>query len=601
MKSTTTHVVLWLAATFIAILMALLMKSAAFVDGDYIPVGYDSFYHARRILDAAIGERGFYQFDNMIHVPEGSWITWPWGYDYLMAVALSIALWIRPSIEPMAFLAHIPVAWLFVNMGLMTLIGRQVGLQPPLNAIALLGFALLPLTQTLHGVGIIDHHFIELTFVLATASASLKYFSNHARSQNAALLGITLGIAPAFHNGLFILQLPVLLCLLAWWVRGNMPDTKSIGWLAAALVSTTLIVALPSAPFREMQFEFWTLSWFHLYIAGCSAVGMLFMAFRPFRKLDFGLLLALGAILILPILVKISIGASFLSGDLMILDQIAEVRSPIAILREPGGLFWVTSFYSWLVFLAPILIAIFAVRVWRNHNSPTVCLSVFIVFGLALMLVQYRLHPFGAWALLIGGMLLAQESGKKYGFRTLTTTAVSLLILAVALQPPLQNRLLKTYTPANDVEYAASRSLFKSLAASCTKENGTVLSHSNDGHYIRYHTDCSVLTNNFLMTPLHDRKIQEADRMLQMDPDQFLENVPQIDYIFVRMYGIFEPDVNGMAVATPIPTLVSNNAPLFVALTFAVELPDEFVLIDEVRVEDDRDFAYARVFRIERD
>lgn len=155
MKSNSAFIALWLVVTTIAILLALLMSSASLVDGEYIPVGNDSFYHARRILDAAIGERGFYQFDNMIHVPEGSWINWPWGYDYLMAVALSIALWIRPAMEPMAFLAHVPVAWLVVNMGLLTLIARKMSITPALTAVGLFGFALLPLTQTLHGVGII--------------------------------------------------------------------------------------------------------------------------------------------------------------------------------------------------------------------------------------------------------------------------------------------------------------------------------------------------------------------------------------------------------------------------------------------------------------
>jgi len=70
-KDRITAVLTWLAATTVGLYFALRMKSAALVDGLYTPVGNDSFYHARRILDAAVGERGFYQFDNMIHAPEG--------------------------------------------------------------------------------------------------------------------------------------------------------------------------------------------------------------------------------------------------------------------------------------------------------------------------------------------------------------------------------------------------------------------------------------------------------------------------------------------------------------------------------------------------
>ena len=69
---------LWLGATAIGTFLALLVFEAAYFQGDYIPTGNDSFYHARRMLDAAVGERGFYQFDERLHVPDGAWIPWPW-------------------------------------------------------------------------------------------------------------------------------------------------------------------------------------------------------------------------------------------------------------------------------------------------------------------------------------------------------------------------------------------------------------------------------------------------------------------------------------------------------------------------------------------
>ena len=112
-------IALWLIASAVAMFMAMSYETAALVDGTYIPAGNDSFYHARRIIDAAIGERGFYQFDDMIHVPDGSWLNWPWGYDYVLATALSLTLLVAPGMEPMAFLAHVPVAWLVVNTGLL--------------------------------------------------------------------------------------------------------------------------------------------------------------------------------------------------------------------------------------------------------------------------------------------------------------------------------------------------------------------------------------------------------------------------------------------------------------------------------------------------
>ncbi len=97
----------WLSATVIAVFLALQVNSASVHEGVYHPVGNDAFYHARRSIDTA-GERGFYEFDDTIHVPEGSQITWPWAYDYLLGQALSAHLALNPDAEPMRFLAMIP-------------------------------------------------------------------------------------------------------------------------------------------------------------------------------------------------------------------------------------------------------------------------------------------------------------------------------------------------------------------------------------------------------------------------------------------------------------------------------------------------------------
>ena len=77
-KTDNYYIALWLLASRIAYLVALGMLSAASVDGVFIPVGNDSLYHARRILDVAVEGQAFYEFAPYIHVPEGSQITWPW-------------------------------------------------------------------------------------------------------------------------------------------------------------------------------------------------------------------------------------------------------------------------------------------------------------------------------------------------------------------------------------------------------------------------------------------------------------------------------------------------------------------------------------------
>jgi hypothetical protein len=108
------------------------------------------------------------------------------------------------------------------------------------------------------------------------------------------------------------------------------------------------------------------------------------------------------------------------------------------------------------------------------------------------------------------------------------------------------------------------------------------------------------LTNNFLLTPLHERKILEASRLLAMTPEQFVREATHIDYVFVRMYEIFEFGPGGVR-PTPLSKVQSHNPPLFVSLTFDDNIPANYRLIDEVRVDDPRDFAYARVFQIVRE
>src|SRR5688572_1259000 len=157
---------IFVGGALIAVFFALLVRDSTIIDGVYLPRGNDSFYHARRILDAAIGSRGFYQFDDRLHVPDGAWIPWPWAYDWLMAKATQLALRIDPTLDPVAFISYVPVAWIFVNAALFLAMARAIGLSRQMQLLAMLCFALSPLTQLLHSIGMVDHHYIELTFVL---------------------------------------------------------------------------------------------------------------------------------------------------------------------------------------------------------------------------------------------------------------------------------------------------------------------------------------------------------------------------------------------------------------------------------------------------
>lgn len=176
----------------------------------YLPRSHDSFYHARRILDAVEDPWNYYQFDPRIHAPEGNWLTWPWAYDWMMAWFARLGMKITAINNPIEILVYLPPVMSIINVALVEAIGRRLGLSISLRIVAVLCFVLMPLTQALYGVGILDHHFIEQIFVFSVLFLGLVCFERSNGLTYPVLLGCVLGCAPAFHNGLFILQMPVL-------------------------------------------------------------------------------------------------------------------------------------------------------------------------------------------------------------------------------------------------------------------------------------------------------------------------------------------------------------------------------------------------------
>lgn len=596
-KSDNTLIAWWLFASLVAVLPALHFLTAALVDGEFIPVGNDALYHARRILDAAIGERGFYQFDAMIHAPEGSWVTWPWAYDYFMAQALKLALWISPTVEPMKFLAYVPVCWLLVNMGLLALLARSLQLPTMLIAVLLLGFAVSPLTQSLHGVGSIDHHFLELTLVLLSTWSGVRFFSNPSSRSAAIQLGVALGIAPAAHNSLFIVQIPVLIAALVMWLRGRQEAFEHAHVVALALLASALAVVLPSEPFQQFFFEFTTLSWFHLYVALCSAASLFLMQRLPNSGRNRILLGGALILLALPLLAPFISGANYVAGGQVGLQGITEVASPFRMMLDAGAPLGATRYYGYLIFLAPALVAAFAWLMFTSKRGGDLFFAIAGIFGVLMLLTQFRFHPFGYWALLLGALYFANRLAEARAIRTSVVGIGCALALLIAMQPVLQFQLFKPFVPGLAREYAVIYPMFAGLAEACAEQPGIALGSANDGHPIRYHTDCSVISNNFLLTKQHGEKLILAETLLRLDPAELPTVAPGVRYVLVHIYGIYTTSASG-PVATPLDELKASNPPLFYSLAIDQNVPTNYQLLAELRVEDDRGIPYAQIYRI---
>ena len=309
------------------------------IEPEYLPVSIDSFYHARRILDTVKDPGSFYQFDNKIHAPEGSLLAWPWGYDYAMAWIVKVVTLVGIPGPPILILIWLPVVAVLISTGLIMLLARQLSLSAWSTTIAGMCVALSPLTQLLHGVGNIDHHFAEYIFVLAAITFGLRWLSSPERLSRAATLGFILGVAPCIHNGLFILQLPLLATIAILWAQGVRLPLRAVKYFALTLIATSLAILIPSLAFRLGRFEFYTLSWFHLYVAVGASVALYLFSVLDRSRRSFGCSRTLGG--------RTADSASGTDGPRGILpdgqdhalDGIVEMRSPIrmALSMGPGA------------------------------------------------------------------------------------------------------------------------------------------------------------------------------------------------------------------------------------------------------------------------
>lgn len=568
---------IWLVATAIGVFLSLLVIDSVFFEGEYIPMGNDSFYHARRMLDTAVGDRGFYQFDDRTHVPDGSWIPWPWAYDYLMGQAAGLAQRLSPTTDPMGFLSYVPVVWLAINAALFLAAAGQSGLALTYRAIAMLAFALAPFVQLMHMVGKVDHHFVEFTFVLLVTWLGLRVFStNHGRA-SAIGLGLALGLAPGFHNGLFILQIPVLASVGLLWLRGEQLPRHDLHALALTLVATTALVVLPSEPFREGMFEFGLLSWFHLYAAACTAIVLGFIGWRGYDKKSLLQLVGVCLLLAIPLLGQLTLGAAFLSRDISILTGVLEAMSPYTLFFHEFGPLRTVAQYSWLLLLAPPLLVYYLWCASRRSSPRDLFFAVMTVFGLAFLLAQFRFNYFGLFSLIAGSLLVVQRLAERYRWHRGFVVVGLLAGVLIAYQPPLRQHLFSVYALGAAPKYERARPLYLDLAERCEQEPGVVLAHPNDGNYLLFHTECSVISNNFRLTSADERKIAQIKEMMRLSPDALRDYQPDVKYLVLRTTD-FTIERDGRIE-------IDRTAPLARMLMSFAEPPDGFELIRTIWLE----------------
>ncbi len=574
------------------------MLTASLVDDQFLPASADSFYHARRILDSVFSGNPVIQFDDRIHAPEGSWLTWPWGFDALMARITSVFAPFASRDEANRVLMNIPLISAPIAVALVVNISRQLKLHFLFAALFVLGFAALPTVHGLFRAGNVDHHFAELLWTLGAMSAGIWFFRSGAPSPVPGIvLGCVLGTSLAIHNSLFILQVPIVITLALFWLQGTaFPDRARILGFAGALLVTTTLVCIPSESWRRGIFELYTLSWFHFYIAACVAVFSVLLSWLPKGERTIAILCLAAAAALIPLFGALSFGSEFVSGELASIRDITEAQSPYEMYRRAGeGMS--TRILSWMMWLAGPMLLLNLWWAFRSHTSELRFVALVGVLGLALMQFQFRFALFGAASMLLTPLLFAGFMVERFPGRRTWTLVASVLLFGIAFYPTLRNWQTQWLLAGNQ-SYPLLRSAFPSLKSACDERPGVVLADINAGHWIRYHSGCSVIGNVFLLTPLHWAKALETGRLLGLMPAELLAESRDIRYVFARQStGLFlldgreRPDLNRLRDSLPAleRELLAPDA----------KLPPQYRLRGEARTPGGQ--IYARLYEIDRE
>jgi hypothetical protein len=527
----------WAFAAITALVVALAPLSSVLVNGEYVPTGPDSFYHARRILDAVANASGFYQFDPLMHVPEGSLVMWPWMYDFVMSLMARTSLALHLSENPLGTLLYVPVLMFPVALLLVLGVCRGLRLSVAASVLAMLATAFFPLNQTLYGIGNIDHHFAEHLFVLGSLAAGFAWLRTPDSRFRAIAAALVLAAAPGVHTALFILQVPLLVVLAVMWFRGQqMPRTTPA--FSIALFAATLAVAAPSFALQEGRFEFQTLSWFQVYVAACTGIVAVLLWRTKRTRVAVTTLVTVGLALLAPIVVtQFGLAGDFFSVSVEGMDQISEVQSVWQQVRDIGH--HLAESYTYLVFLAPLTLALCVREIWRQVDSAELLVWLTLLAGIVLLFAQLRLHYFGSLALYLPWIVLADRWIRAGVSQPQYAAAGVAAAFLVAYAPGMSGYLFEQQTPSGDPTYATLRSLYVPFADACEKNPGVALANPNDGHYIRFHTKCAVIANNFLLTPQHAAKVREANAMLSLSLAELMTREPEVRYVYARRDSMF--------------------------------------------------------------
>jgi hypothetical protein len=318
----------------------------------------------------------------------------------------------------------------------------------------------------------------------------------------------------------------------------------------------------------------------------------------PRRPSAVAVLLLVGALLCLPLVGAVRNLSAFVSTDADALKNIMEARSLFSHLEE-RGVIGISRIYSGLIFLVPVVWLGCLVALFRSTDRRTTFVCVHALLTLPLMVAQFRFQYFGSMAMYLPLLMFVDRTPPT---RTRRTWLMALsVLLVIAYYPAVRDGLAGGMRLGNDIYYPMTRLMMPALAKACREDPGIVLARGNEGHQIRYHTDCSVIANNFLLTDQHFRAVQRVNALFNMSPEELLQSGFPVKYIFVRARGIVLVRADGSVGVVPPQEATVVSDPLSDALLWGdpAAVPPELRLIGEVKVPGGA-YQYARLWKVDR-
>lgn len=506
---------------------------ASLIDGEYHPYGYDSFYVAALVREIVDNYPTLMQFDDHLHPLDApAAISFTWAYTLLLATIVVLVQAFVPSLPTSAILAYLPPLWGVINCLVFIAVCRKAGLRPLALALAAAGFALAPFTRDLHLIGNIDHHFMELFFILLIMFGFFNWLERPASTSRAVFAGTVLGLSVAFHFALFVMYLPIALFFLITWIidRNELGETTPAFLLSASLA--TLVAVLPSAHFPVFEFEYFKLGWFHLYWVAVFCVALLFLERRRYTPVNLAILSGFLIAAAVPVAGSLLHGTSFLAAELPGFDQIDETRSLFAYLFSGNHQLvkQLYEYYSGLIYALPFVLLLLVRQVRLSPRPELIYALCAAVLGAVLMFLQLRFKYHAAYVLLLPALLLFQHYAA--GIRYSKTLVIVAFVIFYA--GPVST-LAVSKAPGGEPGYKGLLPFFDLVATQCAKRPGVLLAHPDEGHYLRYHTDCKIVASNMLATPRDFEYRALAFEMLGMSVPELVRKYDWVDYIYVRL------------------------------------------------------------------